>query len=440
MKDKRFDRSESASPTEYVPMQSNMSFEAWAARNMFPHQQPEQPLLPVDLAQAFFAQQIAQPQSQFIAANTIPRTPPAESAAAPKVDTPEQRKKAAKKHRRVGRNTLVVAGVVVAAGALVGASNSDVRSNVTSFVQTFIPAQPAVAENGKDSSIVPIDEQISTAGFQSGTCEKPASVLMVAAVNAELPLAPMITKTDVPTPTKAKEYIQDGDTYRYPYATFEDLKLGISACLTDPKGLVKNGDGTYVIDMSMFDIKFQDQNALFDIPFLSATYSAASSTQAPTFDPNKGQYLYYTDPAAYLDPGSDAVYQKSLTDITAAMGTEAQMKAIYAFGEESVKQQIVDVTDGQKDISYPDNKKIFMDAVQNSIAKRLKVSLDQISFIGVDFSYPTIVPPNTTLAGLDPTQKAIIESVKIENGTLSAPVLPTATPTPTPTATPVTGP
>jgi hypothetical protein len=302
-------------------------------------------------------------------------------------------------------------------------------------------------------------------------CTQPEAVLMVATVSGDLPLEPVFATSADPKPATLPPYLTDKNlpnsleslktTDGYPHAKLDNLPLAMTVC--GDSATEEGANGVLKIYRSKIKVRFMDPDQLFNqdptVPYKNIIHSVSqgNGTSTDGVEADKGQYLILPQNDLLIKPGSDTVFNKNLTDLTAAMKTPEQQQVILAMMESAAVKQLTDTINLSKyKISFPDGAKSLRDAIDQALMKRFGHNSsntdwhDSVYDVGVkvaknkttkqDVTLPDPKTNASPLKDIDPTTPFTGE-ITLTEGSLSAPNLPSSpTPTPTPTTTPVTGP
>lgn len=385
--------------------------------------------------------------------------------------------------KKIGKKAIAGAVIVGATslGFNIAADNNpalgDFRDSALGFVgANLAPGQAAEDEAiGQDSDIIPTNT-LGEDSFRPDLCRKPEGVLMALTASARMPLAPLVPVTEGEGMARAEGFLtaENGvqedmlTESKYSEVIFEDMKMGISICARDSEnstGLVENKtDGTWTVDMSEYDVVFQDPDTIYKEEYMDFVTHVYNPTPPIVYEPSpdKGEYMVVNDPTYFLERADetdgendeyDVKYNKALNDTQASISTIDQLNIVYALGQEAIVDDLDDPSDGEENISYPFNQETMKKTVQAAMANALEVPLEKMIFVGNGFNYVAAVKmnPATTkpitdpnkdgvnpLLGIDQlwTSNIIRDSYVIEQGGLSKPVAPKREPSPTPTPTP----
>jgi hypothetical protein len=316
-----------------------------------------------------------------------------------------------------------------------------------------------------NTAIQPV-EKLATTSLTQGQCELPDAVLMVATVDAYMPLVPLVATSANSIPVKVPPYMTESNMRalpndkqalfeshitkdKYQHATLNEIPLMLTVCQPTGVAAITEEDGIItLIDRSSLQVSFEDPDGMFD----TGINAVKQVTKADNLnlDPAEGQYM--TQPEQiFLGTSPDAATDDSITKLKKAMKTELQSQIILGLMEEKVVAYINNAVNPPKNVTYTDsNAKSFTDALDAALIQRLVGSSGKSpKFTGsydVTMNVPSkpankllsITDPDpktgeSPLIGLDPNQDIVVSKIIIQNGSMSPPKPPTPSPSPTPT-------
>lgn len=336
-----------------------------------------------------------------------------------------------KKHGRAIRRMTAIAltaGVVVGAGATVYETNAfDLRT-----VARNTMGWPNVT-NGPDS-MPPV--KLDTGSLSLDQCNDPNKAIATVKISADVPLVAQYNNDNAPAYlTKANEkmvaansrneYKQFVTDDGFPHFRVRELLFNAAACGTNA---VSGETSDHVtIDRPKVQVTLKDPSAAYNAPvivqpeFVQSPYS--KRLERTKLNPAEGKSMTY--PIAKYHPGTngkDSAFDKAMTDTFTNMQSEDQIKAMTAFAEEKIVQQVNGNGGQQLSIEYPDGSTHSLrDVIDNALEYRYG---KQITFNGASYNVKagTQIDPATKLSissdlkGFDQTQKADIISARIEYG------------------------
>jgi hypothetical protein len=453
---------------ERVPVSTGLTLDQWLAKQK---QAAEAPQQAANVLPPQFNPQV-QPQfqypPQFQPQYAPPRQQPdqgliADRLAAARVETSQpspNRQRSVKKI--VG---FALAGLVVAGAAGYGLNVGNVQA-MMSFADTTPDHKAGLA-------ITPL-ETLGEKSLAPNQCKDPNAVLMVATVSGNLPLVPLLATTENATPTKAAPYLTEAKKASlpkaqqqkignfitksgYPEATLNNIPLALTICEPTSANAITEQGGALTINRSALEINFEDPNGLFGTNIFSVPQ--VDSATVTKIDPKKSEFMSLPNPInnMFLGEGTDAVYNKSITDMMTSMNDPKQLQVILSKMEVEAIQDVDNVVDGHANITYPDNADTLQQAIDQALVKRLIGNTKTAPIFTGNYNVQMDVPKNAAtkqpvtsndpttgaspLKNIDPTQKFRITNIDIKYGSISPPaVIPKPSPTPTPSATPTTTP
>lgn len=313
-------------------------------------------------------------------------------------------------------------------------------------------------------AITPI-ETLGEKSLAPNQCKDPNAVLIVATVSGNLPLVPMLLTTENSTPSRAEPYLTESKRSSlpkeqrqkfgkfitksgYPEATLNNIPLALTICEPSNANAITEQSGSLTINRSALEVSFEDPNGLFG----SNVYSVPQVESASVVpDSKKSEFMSLPSPFKnmFLGQGTDAVYNKSISDVVTSMNDPKQLQVILSKMEVEAVQNLDNVVDGHKHVTYPDKVDTLQQAIDNALVKRLvgnaKVSPIFTGNYNTQMNVPkdaatkqpvTSNDPKTgasPLKNIDPSQKFNVTNIDIRYGSLSPPFI---EPKPTPSASP----
>jgi hypothetical protein len=350
-----------------------------------------------------------------------------------------------KKHKRSRK---AIAALSISAVVVVG-TGAAYTFNVGGLQDT---AQHFLGGSGADSASangLTMSPEL-TAGEKSlsiDQCDLPEAMFLVATVNADIPLVPVLPVT---SPETGKSVVAKLDPYMakpgdgYNHVAAVNLPLALEIC--EPVGGISNKNGVYTIDRSKLRVTFQDPIGLTGAT-INPKYQNKGE-KSVKLDASKGEYLTLPQ-SLYINTDTDPILKQSVADLTKSLQDPAQLKLLLALIETGAVQDLDSVVQTQSEIKYPDaNDKVLQDVIDKLLMKRLGGNLAKTTF--KNNYYPQMDVPRdpktkqpitaaaaTTLKYLDATKPVHVSSIDIVYGGVTAP---TASPTPTPSTTSIPGP
>jgi|GEM_PF-3293054 len=346
---------------------TGMSIEEWAASQtgQKPVEQQRAPQVPPH--RRYDVQPAPSP------APAVPRHPrPTEALLIPEAVKPK---------RRLSRRTTaaIIVSAVLVTGGIAAAKHDTISTAVDSMT-------------GDDGlkNIIGEAKPVTQSSFSIENCTDPENTLMVATVNAELPLIPMLpSEKDPKTAVASKPYLTEknasGMTSEqkkifspfvndegYMQAEAVNLPLALTVCIPDKSKAITRQNGEYTIDFTQMDVKFQDPTMLLqeDLP-------VARQEDSPTdIDLKEPEEYYLSVPAEwhnlFLDTKTgDKLHDEAAKKLIDSYVTPAQLQLMLADIVTQVTNEANTSVDGENGISFPGSEKSLQDSVAKSIVERI---------------------------------------------------------------------
>ena len=379
--------------------------------------------------------------------------------------------------------TLSLAGVVVVAAGYLG--------NVGGVQDTVGGAISSFTGNSKAESAIALtpNEKLGQESFAPGYCNDPKSAVMVVEVSGYFPLVPMVNDknhTDPKQPIAMPKYLSkdwenkhvpadqqslydqyltnnNGDKKEsgYPQVEVKNFPIAFHVCepgqntaiVEDPNMLTFHRPGLTITAKDMwdeYDSPSDPSNIVPNIPVLGASLQNNGAKDGE-LDPAQLKFGTIPDPARALyltETKDDPTLNKSVEAIKASMATPAQqqklVQVLFSTIEASIVDQVGDPINPPKNIDgLTTFKKDLDNAIANRVVGKSADDLYKNHAFSSDGNYPDLSKPANdpatkqayTWPGLDLTQKFVITSGKLEQGSIKQPSFAAPTPTPTPTPT-----
>jgi hypothetical protein len=348
---------------------------------------------------------------------------------------------------------------VIAVGGIVFGYNSNV-AGVQDIIRDWTNP-PASASELSTNTINQYDSSI----LSPDNCKDPEAGLLAASIEGYMPLVPRIPTTDVPAPANVKPYMtaeqqatlktaEERDLFgehitsdHYQHATL-DIDLQLNACAIEGKNAITEKNGTVLsIDRSALALSFEGPDGLFGtgVKYVPQVNSADNIT----LDPTNREYM--TLPQQIFTSSADPVANDALNKMKEAIKTESQRNIILALMEQKAVQSMNNIVSSPDYLTFMDaNVDSMTEAIDDALIKLLGCDPNNPpEFIGVyDMTANVQKDPatklpitadangNSTLVGLDSSQKFVPTKMQIKIGTIIPPEpSPVVTPTPTPVET-----
>ena len=355
--------------------------------------------------------------------------------------------------RPLSRRTKKVVAFTLASLFVVGGTASGYALNIGNVQSMDYFADSHASPQG-GLAITPL-ETLGEKSLAPNQCKDPNAVLMVATVSGNLPLVPMLLTTENSTPSRAEPYLTESKRSSlpkeqqqkfgkfitksgYPEATLNSIPLALTICEPSNANAITEQGGSLTINRSALEVSFEDPNGLFGSNVYSVPQVESASV---TPDSKKSEFMSLPSPfkKMFLGQGTDVVYNKSISDVVTSMDDPKQLQVILSKMEVEAVQDLDNVVDGHKHITYPDKADTLQQAIDNALVKRLvgnaKVSPIFTGNYNTQMNVPkdaatkqpvTSNDPKTgasPLKNIDPTQKFNVTNIEIRYGSLSPPAI-----------------
>jgi hypothetical protein len=380
----------------------------------------------------------------------------------------------ARKKRRKRLSTVVSIGTVAALG--VGGYSLNLGGS-QQFVQSML--HNGSGDQAHANGLV-MDRIVTNGqnGFVPGYCDTPNAVVMVVTVNGYMDLIPRLSQTGsdgkvvtglvnpymavdkkptVGTPENIAIFEAniktDGVTDGYQHADFVSMPLAATLCEPLNSGAIYEAPDGYTVHRELLDVYFNDPGKMLNTDMNIVSQVKGTSGYAK-LDVNKRQYMSVPD-RILLSNGTDnagkvtdAVLNKSYTDLTKNLNSQSEENLIKSLMEESIIQQIHNPSGMPKTVTTPNNDNILQNELDSVLVKKLIGDTNKKitwagnyhpkAYVPFDSITKTLITANAkkNLINLDPNQPFHITHADITFGsinelksTIPSPTIPTPTPT-----------